>query len=220
MIAEMAWYTAFQKIIDYIIRLAAGRKASRKEVFEGTIAKLYPLIETVHSRYLGWLRVALDACPHEIAPGKWRCMRNGKRVNLSTPTQVRNAVSSMKKNLRDLQQRLGQERTTLYAQTVAVLNVPIHQPEKRFVWGIISYLLYTDKQIGPDHFIDAEIKCINRKEFSALRTPSSKLWAEIEHLEKPKWIYDYVERCELDLIERWKEVNGLWVRAKLAIAQT
>jgi hypothetical protein len=206
------------KLIDLMLALAGIKARRRREIFEDMLVPIHALFGDIHKDYLALFESTKAACPVRRGSAEWEYESDGKRVTVSREADVTKALAQAKKEFSIRRKQLEPDRTDVRARVTTILNAPVDKEEKRYLWGVLSYLLYPDQTIGSAKQIDAEIKfVILRGSVRAMRTPSSRLLERIEPVADADKVFELIEDCEGHLRRRWGEVAALWADAHLNV---
>jgi hypothetical protein len=206
------------KLIDLMLALAGIKQRRRREVFEHLLVPIHELFGDIHKDYLVLFESTKAACPVRSGSAGWEYERAGKRVTVSRKADVSKALVQAKKEFAKGRKRLEPDRTDVRARVSTILKAPVGKEEKRYLWGVLSYLLYPAETIGSARQIDAEISSVVRRgSVRAMRTPSSRLLERIEPVADADEVFELVEDCEGHLRKRWAEVAALWADAHLNV---
>lgn len=208
------------KLIDLLLALAGIKQRRRREVFTDFLVPIHTLFTDIHKDYLALFESAKAACPIRSGNDAWEYERDGKCIRVSRKLDAANALAHAKKEFSKARGRLEPDRVDIRARVTRILKAPVGAEEKRYIWGVLSYLLYPNKAIGSAKEIQAEISFVLLKgSVSAMGTPSSSLLDRIDPIDDADEVFELIEDCEAHLKRRWAEVAALWADAHLTVLQ-
>lgn len=206
------------KLLDLLTALADIKQRRRREVFEHMLVPIHTLLGDIHRDYLALFESMKAACPIRSSKQAWEYERNGERVVAPRRPDVSKILAHAKKEYKTRRLRLEPDRIDVRARATTILNARVAKEEKRYLWGVLSYLLYPTEAIGSPREIDMETKFVLFKGANqALDTPSSLLLEKIDPVTDADEVFELVDECEGHFKKRWAEVTALWTAAQLAV---
>ena len=206
-------------LIDLLLALPGMKQRRRRDIFGELLVPIHTVFGDIHKDYLALFEATKLACPTRSGNSEWRYNRDGRLHIVTRDADVAKPLAQAKKDFSQWRQRLEPDRIEVRAQVTTILNAPVDKEEKRYLWGMLSYLLYPDKAIGSSpQQIDAEISFVQlRGSIRAMNTPTSYLLERIDPITDPNEVFELVDDCEAHLKERWAEVTVLWSEAHLTV---
>ncbi len=193
------------KLIDLLLALPGIKQRRRREIFEELLVPIHAVFGDIHKDYLALFEATKFACPTRSGNSEWKYERDGRLHIVTRDADVDKALAQAKKDFSQWRERLEPDRIDIRAQVTTILNAPVDKEEKRYLWEILSYLLYPDKAIGSSpQQIDAEISFVLlRGSIRAMNTPSSHLLERIDPITDANEVFALVDDCEAHLKKRW-----------------